>query len=543
MVYKTTPRQHQVDAIKKLYGLKFFALLMEQGTGKSKTLIDIASNLYLDGEIDAVLVIAPNNVHVQWSDEQLPEHSPVAYEDFIWRPKKTKEYTWELKRFTKIKNAHALKWFFVNVETFSVGSYLSVFRDFVKEYRTMVVVDEATKIKNPDAKRTQNIIQGLSDVKKEGKRITSITPLAKYRAILTGTIVTKSPYNVYAPFEFLATRFFGLDFFSFKARYGIEVRMRIPGIAYDIRRKIKTEEIASVRRYYAQGRAAEEIARIMKITESSAQYIINNPSLNAPYKHLDELKAKIDPVSFTVRKKDCLDLPPKIYAHVYTDMTAEQRKAYRDLQTSYLAYYNDAELSAINKVTMIGRLQQITGGFFPGMSTEGEHVTERFDPSPKMEALVDDLEECSDRPVIIVARFVAEIKDIVARLLKEYDDETIRVIYGAIATKDRNAIREAFNRGEVSFLVANAATIGMGFNLQICHTMYFYSNSYSFDERAQMEDRIHRDGQKSDTVLYKEIIMRDTVDEKVLDVLRADKDLLEYMRDKTIGAFLGGVYE
>lgn len=538
-VYKTEPRQHQIDAVHKVYGMQAWALLMEQGTGKTKVTIDIASNLFLEGKIDAVLLIAPNNVHTQWADSEIPKHSPVPYHGYVWDNKHSKTAERELAEFLRKRVAGSLAWFCVNVEAFSHSRSIDVFKDFVKTRKVMVVVDEATRIKNPDAQRTLNIIRGLSDVKTAGKRVLSVVPYSAFRCILTGTIVTNSPFNVWAPFEFLHTNFFGMDFVSFKARYGIEVRMRLPGRVYDTPRKITSEEIKSVRKYHAAGKSAEVIARMMRISESSAQFLINNPSVNAPYKNLDELKTKIDTIAFTVRKKDCLDLPPKIYETVYAEMGADQTRVYKELVRDYLAIYNDAELSAVNKVTMIGRLQQITGGFFPGVDESGERVIQTFSPSPKLEALIDDLEECEDRPVIVIAHFVKEIEMLTARLRKEYPDEVVATIYGGVDTDSRNRIREAFNRREIGFLVANAATIGMGFNLQVCHTMYFYSNSYSFDERAQVEDRIHRDGQLSDTVLYKDIVVKGTVDEKVLDVLRMKKDLLDYMRDKTVGQFVG----
>lgn len=537
--YKTEPRQHQVDGFYKLYGLPAFAELMEQGTGKTKLAIDIACNLFLEKKIEAVMVIAPNNVHSQWADEEIPKHASVPYNGYVWDNKHTIAAEKELRAFLTKKIDGELKWFCVNVEAFSYRTNLDIYRDYVKRYATFVIVDEATKIKNPDAERTQNIIQGLSDVQKAGKRIVSLRPYSKYRAILTGTVVTNAPFNAWAPFEFLQTNFFGLDYFSFKARYGIEVRMRLPGKTYDIHRKITTDEIKSVRRYAEMGKSPEDISRLLKISESSARFLINNPRVNAPYKNLDELKRKIDTISFCVLKKDCYDLPPKIYERVVVDLSAEQRRVYKELVSDYFAIYNDTQMNPVNKVTLIGRLQQITGGFFPGETEDGDKITTPFSPNPKLEALVDDLEECNDRPVIIIAKYVNEINAIEARLKKEYPEETTRTIYGKVRVEERNAIREAFNRGEISFLVANAATIGMGFNLQICHTMYFYSNDFSFDLRAQVEDRIHRDGQKADTVLYKDIVVKGSIDEKVLSVLKMKKDLLDYMRDKTVGEFLG----
>jgi len=536
------PREHQIRAFLKCYGLPYSALLMEQGTGKSKVAIDIASNLYIEKKINAVLLIAPNNVHTQWDDEQIPIHSSVDYTSHVYSHKISDVYLRSLHRFIDPETKGALKWFCVNTELFSTLNRVQLIRDYVRQHDTLIILDEATDIKNPDASRTVNIIQALSKVvySDNGKRIISIEPLSKYRMILTGTIVTNAPFDAWAPFEFLHHDFFGKDFWSFKTRYGINVRLRYPGKTRDTTRRIKKTEITSVRKYIEQGKGAEYIAELMKISESSAQYLINNPSVNVPYKNLEELKEKIDTVSFTIRKCDCLDLPPKIYERVYSEMSKEQETAYRELKRDLLTMYKNVELTAVNKVTMIGRLQQITGGFFPGKDDEEQKVLIPFDKSPKLEGLIRDLGESIDRPIIVTARFTAEIRQIESALRKAFDEEVVERIDGSVSNNDRNEIRDRFNKGEVDFLVANAETIGRGLNLQICHTMHLFSNSYSLYWRAQLEDRIHRDGQTSGTVLYKDHVMKGTIDERVLEVLSDKRDLLDYMRDTDIGEFIGG---
>ena len=52
-----------------------------------------------------------------------------------------------------------------------------------------MAIDESTTIKNPDAKRTKNICK--------------LAPYAKYRRILTGSPVTKSPLDLYKQCDFL----------------------------------------------------------------------------------------------------------------------------------------------------------------------------------------------------------------------------------------------------------------------------------------------------------------------------------------------------
>jgi hypothetical protein len=55
-----------------------FGYFMEQGTGKTKALLDDAADIFLNGgdngKIDTLIIIAPNGVHAQWVNEQVPEH-------------------------------------------------------------------------------------------------------------------------------------------------------------------------------------------------------------------------------------------------------------------------------------------------------------------------------------------------------------------------------------------------------------------------------------------------------------------------------------
>lgn len=541
-LYKSEPYRHQTEAVHKCYPLDFFALFMEQGTGKTKTLIDIATNLYAEKTIDAVLVIAPNGVHEQWADTELPLHhtESVPRRVFVWNNRaKHSSAMLRLNEMT-YKKSEVLKWVFVNVDAFSSDNFVGLFKEYVKNNKTMVVVDEATRIKNPDVKRSQNIKFGLSDTMRQGKRIVKVFPFSVRRAVLTGTMVTNSPYDLWNMFEFLKPNFWGIDFFTFKMRYGIERRMTINGARGTYYRKITTKELLQIRKYAAMGKQIDELARIFSVSESSIQFVINNPHINAPYKNLEQLKQAIEPYSFIVRKKDCMDLPPKIYEKIFVEMNAEQKRVYREMLHEMEAEYEGKELTALNKIGLILRLQQITGGFFPTSEPHDDEPLAQIGKSnPKIEALMDDLEECSDYPVIVAARFRAEIQSITKSLAEHFEDKRIECIFGDTPTAERRELREAFMNNEIDILVASARIIGTGFNLQICHTMYLYSNSYSFEDRAQLEDRIHRNGQLSDTVVYKDILVKKSVDEQIYEVLQNKKDLLEYMRDKSLTEFIG----
>lgn len=535
------PRKHQDDAFFFIYSLftsgkNYGALFMEQGTGKTKVALNVAGNLYAENKIDTLMVIAPNGVQDQWNDDQIPLHCPVPYETFTWENKGSEKYTRALFNFIKTKK-NVLKIFLMNVEAFSYKTHLAVFKEVVALNKTMVIIDEATRIKSPDAERTINVIQGLSELTKFGKRITGIKPLSAYRLILTGTPFTTGPYNVWSMFEFLHHDFFYRDFMSFKAHYGIEVRETKPG-GKSYYRKITSEEMTSIRKYKEKGKSFEDISRIMQISETSARYIIDNPSITAPYKNLPELKELIARVSFTVAKKDCLDLPDKIFERRYVRMSSEQERVYKELKSDLLSQYNGVELEVLSKLSLIGRLQQVTGGFFPGKDGNEDSVLIPFKPNSKMTALVEDIEDIADKQIIVVAKFTAELLSINSALKSTYKDKRIELVYGGVRNETRANILNAFKAGAVDILIANSKTIGSGHNLQNSHTTLFYSNTYSFDERVQMEDRTHRDGQ-GESPMYRDYIVKGTVDEKVLAVLQDKRTLAEYMRDKSLKEFLG----
>ena len=112
--FKTKPFAHQLEAYDFVNGKEYFALFMQQGTGKTKTAIDICSMRYTAGEINAVLVIAPNHVHAQWGNEQIPMHCSVPFETFIFHSGMSKSKTTALKNFISDTTSD-LKWLCANV--------------------------------------------------------------------------------------------------------------------------------------------------------------------------------------------------------------------------------------------------------------------------------------------------------------------------------------------------------------------------------------------------------------------------------------------
>ena len=79
--FKLKPFNHQREELFS-HGLDSQrAIFWEQGTGKSKLTIDTACMLWLAKKINGVVVIAPNGVHRNWIEEELPAHLPDEVAD------------------------------------------------------------------------------------------------------------------------------------------------------------------------------------------------------------------------------------------------------------------------------------------------------------------------------------------------------------------------------------------------------------------------------------------------------------------------------
>ena len=206
--FKTKPYAHQLKALEMSWDKEYFAYFMEMGTGKSKVLIDNISMLYDNGKINGALIIAPKGVYKNWFSQEIPTHmvkhiDPVTV---LWKSQINKtQQSYLNKLFATGEDLHILV---MNVESLSTKKGVDFAEKFLNSHNAMMAIDESTTIKNPDAKRTRNIV--------------ALGELAKYRRILTGSPVTKSPLDLYKQCEFLDESL--LDhgsYYSFRSRYAV----------------------------------------------------------------------------------------------------------------------------------------------------------------------------------------------------------------------------------------------------------------------------------------------------------------------------------
>ena len=460
--FKYTPYAHQLEALKNSWNKEEFALFMDMGTGKSKVLIDNISILYDQGKIEGALIVAPKGVYRNWERAELPTHLPdhIISDIVLWNPSQTK--TQIEKQQSLFHTSDNLKIFLMNIEAFSTKKGYEIAQKFLTYTTCCMAIDESTTIKSKSAKRTKNII-------KLGK-------LARYRRILTGSPVTKSPMDLYTQCEFLSPFILGhSSFYSFQNHYAIIQRRNVGSHSFN----------------HVMG-----------------------------YRNLSELTEKLKEYSFRILKEECLDLPDKVYTKRMVELTDEQKIVYDNLKKYALALIEEGSITPSTMLTQILRLQQICSGHVKLDDGELKHF--KTDKLVELDNVTDEIRG----KVIIWANFTQDIKSIVKLLHDKYGPDSVVSYYGETPSEVRQEIVEEFQdlQSRVRFFVGQPRTGGYGLTLTSARTVIYYSNGYDLEVRLQSEDRAHRIGQVN-KVTYIDIITEKTVDEKILKALRSKIDI------------------
>lgn len=481
--FKTNPFPHQMNALDFAWPRPYCAFFMEMGTGKSKTLIDLACARYQAGQINALIIFCPYGIRGTWGHE-LSVHCTSEYESYIVD---TDIYKFESKFDAFMGPSSKLKVVIIGLESISAkekdGKAYKAAEKFARCHQTMVAVDESHYIKNHSSNRTYNSIQ----VRLE----------CKYPVIMTGTPITQGYTDLFGQFEFLSPDIIGVgDFYSFRSRYCVMGGFQNKSII--------------------------------------------------DYTNTDELMDLLQNWIFQVKKEDVLkDLPPKTYTSRMVELTKEQRKLYDEIKKNKFAnlkdiikdHPEDIELICENVLSVYSSLQQICGGFLSYWDESGE-VRERkitriipVDKNPKIKDLIEVTESIGNSSMIIWSRYREEIAMICEALRDKYGPDSVVEFHGGVDQSERELAKAKFMNKEARFFVSNAETGGTGLTLNVATYTFYFSNDFKLVNRMQSEDRNHRIGQ-TNAVTYIDQITRNTIDTKILSAIRDKKDLANYIKER-----------
>ena len=440
--FKTKPYKHQLAAFKRALKQGYLAVLWEPRLGKSKLIVDWACAEWQRGNVQRVLIICPLSVVGVWEDE-FAEHAPIYYHIHFLEKDDVKVPV----------DVHGLSVLLVNYDR--AWRRKKVVKKFKPQ---MVVADESHRLKRPGARRSLYMRSWRK---------------APYRAILTGTVTTKSYLDVFGQWAFLNWRQFGLHVDDFRHYYLI--------MGGFMKKQIKG------------------------------------------YRHFDELKAKIKMDSTIRRESQVFDMPPTIDQRVPVFLDSKAMKAYQKMEYELFLELKRGEVSdAKNIAVKLLRLQQITGGWIK--SDEGnihQISTDKLHSAwERLENLWND-----DERVVVFCRFLPEL-----RALSQFGVRSGVSTYslsGATRREDRDVRRRRFEaKAGPSVFVSQIQTGGLGISLAAAAEVIFYSVTYSYDDYYQASRRI-RGPKQTRTMRYQHLVVPHSIDTDMYSNLQMKQGLLD----------------
>lgn len=455
MPVKARPFDHQARAF--AFAMKLFdagnpgaAFLMEMGTGKSLSAIAVMGRLWLSHKITRALVVAPLSILGVWTDEL------SKFADF--------EYTATVLTGTKEKKIRQLEEVSGGGLQIVITNYETAWRiadELIAFHADIVIADEGHKLKDNRSRQSKGM-QKIGDS-------------ARYKLLLTGTIISGNEIDVFSPYRYLDKRIFGTSFYAFRGRY------------FDMRGYGNHTPVF-------RDRMSEEFLK------------------------------KLHSIAFRTTKAECLDLPPITDEIRNVDLEPRARKLYDEIMKESYASLGSSEVTTANILTRILRLSQLTGGFLT--DDEGKVTPVSTAKLDALEDIIDSM-QADRRKLVIMARFVAEIDAIEALLTKK------GIGYACIrgGTKDRpEEIRRFQLEDDCTVFLGQIQAAGLGITLTAASTLVFYSLDYSMSNYDQARSRIHRAGQ-TQPCTYISLSCRGTIDRKVIHALNHKMDLARMLVD------------
>lgn len=495
----------------------YYALLMEQGTGKSPVETVDAADRFMDGEIDAWLVTAPNGVQTNWVRREIPKHLPhgVPHVAAAWTSGKiTRKRKAELEALLAAnRKTGKLQILTVNYESLTTKDGEKFVRDFCKRNagRLKISTDESQRIKSPKAERS--------------KAMHKLRVYANVRSLLSGSPILNSPWDAFSQFSWLNKNILRTDSFAaFRAEYA-HLLPDGHGLLRHLQMRMKPQLMA---RFHNDEKQVEEYLKQYK-----PQVVAVDADGRKRWRNLEQLESLISPHSFRVLKKDCLDLPEKIYTRRFFEMLPQQRKMYDRLAQEFRIMLRDETDLPIARLAIIGKMSQLASGFFIIPNTNEVERVVVPEKNPRLAVLKEELESCFEagEQVIVWARYQEELREISAMVKRE--GWKFGEYHGAIGSKvARQQAIDDFEAGRLDGFLSQQAAGGTGLTLVAPNcsartmSVIYYSNTYALDDRIQSEDRAHRIGQEK-SVRYVDICAEDSCDETVLDALAAKLEVAE----------------
>ena len=436
---------YQLAAVDAVKDLEYAAIFHEQGLGKTKVAIDLIVYWLSHRLLDTALIVVKKGLLDNWQQE-LASHSELAPR-ILTNNRGGNFYVFNSPARVMLAHYEAVK---AEKERMHL---------FLRTRNVGVILDESTKIKNPDATLTNTFLD--------------LAPLFTRRVIMSGTPVSNRPHDIWSQIKFLDDgASLGDDFGGFKR--SVDLSNNLAG---------------------AEGRQKELEGHLHRIFQSITGFAVR------------ETKASAD-----------ISLPDKVVHSVVTEWEPRQLDLYRQVRESLRAViFKDGQLISDESDVVLKRLLRLVQ-----VASNPNLIDASYQIEPgKLETLLElvwsivrDGEKC-----IIWTSFVDNVEWL-ARILRRHNPQ---IVHGMLSTRQQNdAVRIFLNDPSAKVFIATPGSAKEGLTLTVANHVIFYDRLFSLDDYLQAQDRIHRISQDRVCHVYN-LIMRESIDEWVEALLHSKR--------------------
>ena len=188
-------------------------------------------------------------------------------------------------------------------------------------------------------------------------------------------------------------------------------------------------------------------------------------------------------------KDECLDLPPMVYTKRQVELTAQQKKYYKELKTKLVLDITGEQITAVNAAVTLNKLLQISAGAI--YTDEGEIL--EFDIKNRYKVLREVIDESSQK-VLVFVPFKHAIDILTDKLRSE--GITTEIIRGDVPAHKRTHIFKQFQEDDdPQVLVIQPQAAAHGVTLTQANTVVWWGPTSSLETYDQANARVHRSGQ------------------------------------------------
>ncbi len=436
---------YQLEAVDAVKDLEYAAVFHEQGLGKTKVAIDLIVYWLSHRLLDTALIVVKKGLLDNWQKE-LASHSQLVPR-VLTTNRRGNFYVFNSPARVMLAHYEAVR---AEEERMHL---------FLKTRNVGVILDESTKIKNPDAALTRAFL--------------GLAPMFTRRVIMSGTPVSNRPHDIWSQIKFLDYgASLGDDFGEFK---------RLVNLSNDL---------AGVK---SRQKALE--TQLQRIFHSISGFAVRETKASAK-----------------------ITLPDKVVHSVVTEWEPRQREIYRQVRESLRAIiFQDGQLVADESDAALKRLLRLVQ-----LTSNPTLVDPSYEVEPgKLETLLElvssivkDGEKC-----IVWTSFVENVQWL-ARVLHRHNPQQV---HGMLSTREQTyAIRTFLDEPSAKVFIATPGSAKEGLTLTVANHVVFYDRLFSLDDYLQAQDRVHRISQDRVCHVHN-LIMRDSIDEWVEALLHSKR--------------------